>query len=228
MFSSKKSDDGILPEAPTAHSKEELIVVAEKLLTTLVAIEVEDTWTPVHFNDKEGDIILFDREIKGNPIRGLKAIGTIMATSQRVFEVLWDADLARRKKWDVGVMRYDVIETASPDVQVVQSSFDAPFPVKSREFLQVRMYKEDNGTYYVMHYSINFPGVPVGKDCVRAFAVSGYLIRPVPGHPDQTQLTLLAQVDPKGNVPGFVVNLGKGKGAEAIQNIRKFFVLGGM
>eukprot|EP01113_Clastostelium_recurvatum_P027517 TRINITY_DN331_c0_g1_i1.p2 TRINITY_DN331_c0_g1~~TRINITY_DN331_c0_g1_i1.p2 ORF type:complete len:227 (+),score=76.17 TRINITY_DN331_c0_g1_i1:742-1422(+) len=224
MFSrkSKDKDTGHLDECPTAANKEELVTLAKELLEKAHTIETAE-WTPVAFHDKEGDIVLFEREVKDSPTSGLKAIGTIPAPPAEVFAMLWDTDVEGRKKWDVGLSEYKLVtDSADPNVQLYQSRFDTPFPVKNREFLQVRVYKEVNGEYFVMHHSINYDAA-VGKDAVRAFSISIYVLRPVEGNPNATKLVLLAQVDPKGNIPSFVVSLGKSKGAEALQNIRKRF-----
>jgi len=223
MFHKHKEGDGFLPESPSPVGRDELLTLAIKLLEELSSLEGGDVWASIPFADAEGDITLYDREVVGSAIRGLKAIGTIPAPPKIVFDLLTDRNEKNRAKWDEGLIEYKVVEIVSDEVIVTKAQYAAPFPVHNREFLQLRSLRFDpsTGSYFVIHSSINYSQEPVGKGCVRAYSVSAYFIRPSPTNPEHTQLTLLAQVDPKGNVPGFVVNLGKGKGAQALQTIRK-------
>eukprot|EP01112_Ceratiomyxa_fruticulosa_P022973 TRINITY_DN859_c0_g1_i2.p1 TRINITY_DN859_c0_g1~~TRINITY_DN859_c0_g1_i2.p1 ORF type:complete len:230 (-),score=36.43 TRINITY_DN859_c0_g1_i2:144-833(-) len=220
-----KDNEGFLPECPTPTSQEEILALAAKLLEELSSLEFGDCWISVPFEDAGGDIVLFDRSVETSSIRGLKAVGTVPAPQKAVFDLLTDTNTKNRVVWDEGLLEYKVVNVLGENVMITKTQYSAPFPVHNREFLQLRTHKFDPSTnsYYVIHSSINYPVEPVSKGCVRAFSVSCYSIRPRPDNPEHTILTLLAQVDPKGNVPGFVVNLGKGKGAQAIQTIRKVF-----
>jgi len=227
MFKSKdKEHEGFLPECPTPANKEEILALAIKLLEEFASIEFGEFWVSIPFEDIDGgDTVLFDRTVEGSSIKGLKALGSIKAPPKAVFDLLTDTSTKNRQVWDEGLLEYKVVNVLSENVLITKTVYSAPFPVHNRDFLQVRTSRFDpsTGSYFVIHSSINYSAEPVSKGCVRAFSLSCYAIRPKVDNPEHTVLTLSAQVDPKGNVPGFVVNLGKGKGAQAIQTIRKVF-----
>lgn len=93
-----------------------------------------------------------------------------------------------------------------------------PTPVQNRDFVNQRSWERREGMWLVVNHSVLTDKAPPKEDFVRAWYVefqfiyllyfrsyqTGYLIRLTPeGH---TQFIYLTQSDPKGWIPGWVVN----------------------
>ncbi|KAK1786163.1 hypothetical protein P4O66_017879, partial [Electrophorus voltai] len=80
-----------------------------------------------------------------------------------------------------------------------------PKPLRNRDVITLRSWLPIGNDYIIMNYSVKHPKYPPKKDMVRAVSIqTGYLIQS--NGPSSCTLTYLAQVDPRGSLPRWVVN----------------------
>ncbi|XP_060627299.1 START domain-containing protein 10 [Anolis sagrei] len=122
-------------------------------------------------------------------------------------ETLYDVlhDIEYRKKWDTNVIETFDIGKLTVNADVGYYSWRCPKPLKNRDVITLRSWLPMGNDYIIMNYSVKHPKYPPRKDMVRAVSIqTGYLIQGK-GAKNCT-LTYLAQVDPKGSLPKWVVN----------------------
>jgi len=162
------------------------------------------------------DIQVFDANI--NPTKpGVRVVGTLPASPRVINELLWDIEF--RRKIEKEAISIDLVEKITDDVVVVKTRYAAPFPVTAREVVCVCHTFERDGTYYNVAFSINHKGAKPDKNYVRAvFNVGLIVCQPNPD--GTTAYTRISQLDPKGNIPTFVLGLTKTKAAEFMVALR--------
>jgi len=80
-----------------------------------------------------------------------------------------------------------------------------------------------DGTFFVWGTSINRNDTPQTSGYVRGvITVSGWVIEPVAGDANASQVTRLFRIDPKGNIPTFAVNMFKTKAGLGLLAVRNF------
>ncbi|XP_036717835.1 START domain-containing protein 10 isoform X1 [Balaenoptera musculus] len=122
-------------------------------------------------------------------------------------ETLYDVlhDIEYRKKWDSNVIETFDIARLTVNADVGYYSWRCPKPLKNRDVITLRSWLPMGTDYIIMNYSVKHPKYPPRKDLVRAVSIqTGYLIQST--GPKSCVITYLAQVDPKGSLPKWVVN----------------------
>ncbi|XP_044878983.1 START domain-containing protein 10 [Mauremys mutica] len=122
-------------------------------------------------------------------------------------ETLYDVlhDIEYRKKWDTNVIETFDIGKLTVNSDVGYYAWKCPKPLKNRDVITLRSWLPMGADYIIMNYSVKHPKYPPRKDLVRAVSIqTGYLIQ---GRGVRScSITYLAQVDPKGSLPKWVVN----------------------
>ena len=100
------------------------------------------------------------------------------------------------------------IHVISGAVQLVQMLYKGVWPTSPRDFAVLSISGQlDPGTWISAGVSIEDTRIPQEKGHVRGhLEAGGYVIRAVPGKPDVSEVTYVAQVDLKGSIPSMVVN----------------------
>uniref|UniRef100_A0A8V5GTB2 START domain-containing protein 10 n=1 Tax=Melopsittacus undulatus TaxID=13146 RepID=A0A8V5GTB2_MELUD len=126
-------------------------------------------------------------------------------------ETLYDVlhDIEYRKKWDTNVIEtFDIGKlTVNSDVGYYASvGLVVPMvPGGTWDVITLRSWLPMGNDYIIMNYSVKHPKYPPRKDMVRAVSIqTGYLIEGTGAK--SCTITNLAQVDPKGSLPKWVVN----------------------
>lgn len=123
--------------------------------------------------------------------------------AETMYDVLHDNDY--RKKWDVGAIDSHDIARLTVNADVGYYSWKCPKPLKNRDVVTLRSWLIMDHEYMIINYSVKHPDYAPRKDLVRAVSLmAGYLVKST-GEKSCT-LTYLAQVDPKGSLPKWVVN----------------------
>ncbi|XP_062998214.1 START domain-containing protein 10-like [Elgaria multicarinata webbii] len=123
--------------------------------------------------------------------------------AETAYDVLHDTEY--RKKWDLNVIETHEIARLSDNADVGYYSWKCPKPLKNRDVVTLRSWQVLDNSYIILNFSVKHPKYPPRKDLVRAVSLSaGYLVQPT--GPNSCSLTYLAQVDPKGSLPKWVVN----------------------
>ncbi|XP_066555322.1 START domain-containing protein 10 [Amia ocellicauda] len=124
-------------------------------------------------------------------------------SAETMYDVLHDIEY--RKKWDANVIETFDIGKLTVNADVGYYAWKCPKPLKNRDVITLRSWLPMGNDYIIMNYSVKHAKYPPKKDMVRAVSIqTGYLIQ---SHgPKSCTLTYLAQVDPKGSLPKWVVN----------------------
>ncbi|NXA38081.1 STA10 protein, partial [Eudromia elegans] len=122
-------------------------------------------------------------------------------------ETLYDVlhDIEYRRKWDTNVIETFDIGKLTVNSDVGYYAWRCPKPLKNRDVITLRSWLPMGSDYIIMNYSVKHPKYPPRKDMVRAVSIqTGYLVE---GKGAQgCSITYLAQVDPRGSLPKWVVN----------------------
>ncbi|TRY58078.1 hypothetical protein DNTS_022719 [Danionella cerebrum] len=123
--------------------------------------------------------------------------------AETVYDVLHDIEY--RRKWDMNVIETFDIGKLTVNADVGYYSWKCPKPLKNRDVITLRSWLPMGNDYIIMNYSVKHPKFPPRKDLVRAVSIqTGYLIQKT--GESSCILTYLAQVDPRGSLPKWVVN----------------------
>ncbi|KAJ3590306.1 hypothetical protein NHX12_008259 [Muraenolepis orangiensis] len=120
-------------------------------------------------------------------------------SAETMYDVLHDTEY--RRKWDASVIETFDIGRLTVNTDVGYYSWRCPKPLRNRDVVTLRSWLPIGKDYIIMNYS----KFPPKKDMVRAVSIqTGYMIQ----HqgPNHCVLTYLAQVDPRGSLPKWVVN----------------------
>eukprot|EP01102_Stenamoeba_stenopodia_P019640 TRINITY_DN7465_c0_g4_i1.p1 TRINITY_DN7465_c0_g4~~TRINITY_DN7465_c0_g4_i1.p1 ORF type:complete len:433 (-),score=109.06 TRINITY_DN7465_c0_g4_i1:87-1385(-) len=217
-----------LPECPEPKTKEEYEALANQTLKRVLDLIDGDGWDEVPITKRSDatndDTRLFCKQ-PTDPSEGsshlLKTTGTIACSPSALYRAITSGDVQERQKWEKDLLELRVVEDVSKDIQVIYTAFRAPSPVASREFVAIKCQTKKDGRIISYGTSINHPACGLHPVYVRAVATSAFIISPVPGDSHRTHCVRFAQVDPKGMIPGFVINLSKQKAAAAFSVLRK-------
>lgn len=139
--------------------------------------------------------------------RALHKIKCRMECKDIAAEDLYDVlhDVEYRKKWDTNVIETFDIGKLTVNADIGYYAWKCPKPLKNRDVITLRSWLPMGLDYIIMNYSVKHAKYPPRKDMVRAVSIqTGYLIENKGAK--SCVLTYLAQVDPKGSLPKWVVN----------------------
>ncbi|XP_028817692.1 START domain-containing protein 10 [Denticeps clupeoides] len=124
-------------------------------------------------------------------------------SAESMYDVLHDIEY--RRKWDSNVIETFDIGKLTVNADVGYYSWKCPKPLKNRDVITLRSWLPMGNDYIIMNYSVKHTKYPPKKDLVRAVSIqTGYLVQNQ--GPACCTLIYLAQVDPKGSLPKWVVN----------------------
>jgi len=225
---STEPQDVSYDELPTPSQIEEYEKIAKEAkegLLKLVKGGEEEGWIVLDFSstleDGHQDILLWENTKIVDVAGVVRATGLIKASPQEVFNIIAVFTFEERKKFDKELADFSVVKDVSSNIKVLRTLMNAPSPLAQREFITLSSWDftpDIGGVYFGV--SVNYP-YKTPSSIVRGVAKAMWLIVPVPGQPNQCMLTRMGQIDPKGMVPTFMVNLGKTKPANDIIEIRK-------
>ncbi|XP_068103734.1 START domain-containing protein 10-like [Hyperolius riggenbachi] len=123
--------------------------------------------------------------------------------AETVYDVLHDTEY--RKKWDMNMIETRDIARLSGNADFGYYSWKCPKPLKNRDVVTLRSWLVLPDCYIIINFSVKHNMYPPRKDLVRAVSLlAGYLVKS--NGPTSSTLTYLAQVDPRGSLPKWVVN----------------------
>ncbi|KAM8768887.1 START domain-containing protein 10 [Acanthopagrus latus] len=124
-------------------------------------------------------------------------------SAETMYDVLHDIEY--RKKWDTNVIETFDIGKLTVNADVGYYSWRCPSPLKNRDVITLRSWLPIAKDYIIMNYSVKHAKYPPKKEMVRAVSLqTGYMVQWQ--GPNRCILTYLAQVDPRGSLPKWVVN----------------------
>jgi hypothetical protein len=140
------------------------------------------------------------------PINSVKGVGFIKAPPTFIIRVLNDPSYTT--VLDDMLKESRIIYDLSKSLHLVHLLYKGVWPTAPRDFSVMSIQGEvDERTWISSGISVEDPRIPEEKGYVRAqLDVGGYLIRSVPSAPEMSEVTYVARVDLKGNIPAFAVN----------------------
>ncbi|XP_020564049.1 START domain-containing protein 10 [Oryzias latipes] len=123
--------------------------------------------------------------------------------AETMYDVLHDTEY--RWRWDTNVIDTFDIGKLTVNADVGYYSWKCPRPLRYRDVVTLRSWLPMGNDYIIMNYSVKHSKYPPRKDMVRAISIqTGYMIQSQ--GPNRCTLVYLAQVDPRGSLPKWVVN----------------------
>jgi START domain len=135
----------------------------------------------------------------------------IDAEPEDVYDVMYNPDT--RKKWDTGIVAYNEISRLADDVIQYYMLNKAPWPFKSRDFVETRYIRrrinDDMEIYFTGSANEEYPEHK--EKAVRGRTmIGGQIFRkrisPINGKPT-LMVTTICQADMKGNVPSKILEI---------------------
>ncbi|ELP91345.1 hypothetical protein EIN_153820 [Entamoeba invadens IP1] len=174
-----------------------------------------ENWTET----SKGDVQVYDKP-SNNYHHFILTKTDSKLTPQAFFEKVTKATVDEIHNYDKGLVSNEVIEKIG-DINVTKQVNSAPWPVAAREFISVELEYEENGVYYIISRSINYPKCDtVGKGYVRGLKFFGMKFTPKEGG---CSIERVLEVDPKGSVVSIAVSSSKKEDATRLANMKKYF-----
>ncbi|CBH09975.1 START domain containing protein, putative [Trypanosoma equiperdum] len=125
-------------------------------------------------------------------------------TCEDLYDTLHDAGY--RATWDENMLEGKNIATLSPHNDIGYYAVKLPWPLKNRDFCNLRSWMEfTNGEFVIFNHSVKHPNCPEKKQFVRARSIiTGYLIQPFGD--GGCLLSYITCSDPCGSIPHSVIN----------------------
>mmetsp|Transcript_25905 Transcript_25905/g.40433 ORF Transcript_25905/g.40433 Transcript_25905/m.40433 type:complete len:230 (-) Transcript_25905:70-759(-) len=212
------------PELKTPTSPEELKAIADEFCEEILdTFQNDEGWNTLAYTEAGGeDIELFDKADEASPIVPVKARGIIKADAAKIFGYISEDDMAKLHEngLDPDLTALEILETHG-DLSVRYSAFTVGPMISNREFVFIQVSRDlEDGSKLLATKSINRADKKQAASHVRGtIALAGMLV--VPKDNGECLVHRTVQVDPKGSIPGWVVNMNKTKVATRITKIRE-------
>lgn len=217
-------EDIIYEELETPITDEDFQTVANKKLDYFLDILKSDSWLEMEFEDEwhQGPIRLFHKDSVDSPVKAVKLLARFPGCPENLLKMVQCTNREKMLAWDPDLLSIDVIKRVGEDIVVTYSTHQAPTMITNREFVLLRACRQlENGCVVYVAFSINYPERKANPQFVRgALIVGGWLIKPVEGDAEAVDVERILQLDPKGNIPAFVVNLKKQQAAISLREMR--------
>ena len=175
-------------------------------------------WT---FDGADAGVETFIGKADSSEFFAFKGVGVVDAPLAKVANVL--IDTSRHHEWvpHFGGMR--VVRAVSEKEKIIYRHVLTPFIISDRDFVvHVKVNRDDRSDHLVINFrSVEDSDVPVSDDKVRGMLhSSGYRLWSIDSG-KRTMVLFTVHVDPKGNVPAWIVNLFQsGYARNNLENIR--------
>jgi len=156
-------------------------------------------------SDRDG-IVVSRWERPGADLFAFKAEAVVDSPIAKVANVILDTD--RQKEWVPNLGEARRVREISPTSRVQYLHIETPFVVKDRDFVVKGQaeYKPEEPSLFLHFASTEDEAAPPTNKVRGEIHASSYRLEPIEGGA-KTRVTLLVNVDPKGTVPRWIVNL---------------------
>ncbi|KAH3743442.1 hypothetical protein Pelo_15154 [Pelomyxa schiedti] len=222
-------------EIPTPHMLEEYVALVDDTVNwTRDSLERKD-WQSVDYDDKRVAVFTavgepspsgpWDVRVKlGGNVVSVMSVTTLPVPAAVAYEKMDDISFQTRKNFEDDLISAEVVAQVGNDLTVHTSKYKAPFFLSKREFVVLYGKREVEGTFYLVHTSINYAGARHDPSCTRGVTRVGHTITPSVNNPSQEcVIRRIVQLDPKGAVPSSAVMLKQKDDAKRMTKIKDAF-----
>ena len=209
MLNLRKNQKEVTKKAPKKKVDPEI----QKLISILNEPNSGKEWTQV-INEK--NITIYKKTLPDCPVIIIKGVALFEGIP---YDIMWKAlaDANLRKSWETLFLNFESVETRPDGTELIYYSMKAPFPVQDRDFLQRKTVLHDypaKGQVLLHFVSVESDKKPPLKKYVRANTmVAGYLIKELSKFPLRCSISLVNQVDLKGSIPKYLINMFAANGS---------------
>lgn len=198
-------DNWQYPEIETPENREDYISLGKKL-RQLFREWSSKTWTDIK---EEDGIKLSEFYLDNSSIPVLKITKIFKNVKpERLIDLNFNCTFDQKKSTNPDLIDYKIIDNPDTNRVVAYSQYSAPFGVSNREFLYFQELWQNNGVSMIITQSVNIKKFPFSPSYVRGIITSFYVIDEVA---EGTRFSMINHVDPKGWIPGFIINSYKEK-----------------
>ena len=145
-----------------------------------------------------------------------KIQATIKKPIQTVLGYVWNASFESMNKEDPGLIDFEVLETGQ-NYKVRRFLHQLKWPVWNRETVFTQVKHEEGNDIYLIGYSVNHGGAPLKQDENVRTKVHLSVYKYTKVDDNTTRLQRVAQVDPCGQIPHWMVEAKAGKAMETFE-----------
>jgi short-subunit dehydrogenase len=174
-------------------------------------------WEQVRVKD---GIVVSRKEVAGSPFVAFRGEGDVDAPILAVADVL--VDVPHEKDWIDSVADARVVRKISATEYIVYSHVNTPPPMTDRDFVTNTTLAAVGATKrFAIHMrSVEDPAAPAGKYVRAELKDSSFVLTSIEGG-KRTHVVAEIHCDPKGAIPGFIVNqFQKGWGYSTLTSLR--------
>lgn len=154
--------------------------------------------------DKDEDIRVFTRKVKGSDFKAFRAVTRVNSTLTGLVALLEDAGVA--KDWVFKCRSMELIESLSPTQSYYYMITDMPWPVKNRDSVSLASVTQNAETGQVRVDITAANDIKKSrKGYVRIQEMTGYWLF-TPLADGQVEVIYEAHADPRGGLPSWLVN----------------------
>jgi len=169
------------------------------------ADDTSEKWKIGHHDEEKG-LTIWQKSASHSSINILRArIYFKNIQAETLYDILHDHDY--RKTWDENMLSGYVIEVLDSTTEVGYYAAKMPTPLANRDFVNQRSWKRypEKKMWIIVNHSVIHENGKAVDGFVRAWSYqTGYLIRQLE---DSIEFTYCTQSDPRGWIPGWVVNM---------------------
>ncbi|XP_043086355.1 START domain-containing protein 10 [Puntigrus tetrazona] len=188
----------------TKMSEEEVLIPDDRAFGRFKhECESEEDWTLTY---NKNHILVWVQVLEEE--KSLHRIKCRMQCKDIPAETMYDVlhDIEYRRKWDANVIETFDIGKLTVNADVGYYSWKCPKPLKNRDVITLRSWLPMGNDYIIMNYSVKHAKYPPKKDSCAAHFHPDTYTDPLTLSSPAAHTTYLAQVDPRGSLPKWVVN----------------------
>lgn len=182
----------------------------------------------VHISTNKNGTILSKKDLDTSPISCYMLETVLKKPASVLASHIWDVDENIVKKYDHDITYWTEIEKSQKGEKgdawkVCHQTTSAPWPIWPRElaFAQVKIQDDKDNTIWLVAFSISHEKVPLrDKEFVRAvILMSIWGFTPMNENENETKVTRVVHVEPRGSIPTWAVNAAVNKHVGIVENL---------
>ena len=154
--------------------------------------------------DKENDILVYTRKVKGSKMKAFRAITRIKSNLSGLVALL--EDTSRTHKWVYKCKAMALIEQVTETEAIYYMLTDMPWPVKDRESIsQTNLFQDPVSKVVRINVMAKNDVFPENDELIRVRKMQGYW-QLTPLDDGMVEVIYEAHADPGGGLPSWLVN----------------------